>query len=246
VKAGQALIGAQARVFEAPGLVARFDDLAVMGEAVEERRGHLCVAEDGRPFTECEVGGDDDRCALVEAADEVEEQLPAGLREGQIAEFIEDDEVEAGHVIGEPSLLAAAGLGLEPVYQIDDVVEAAAGAVADERAGDGNGEMGLAGSGAADEDHVALVGDEAAIGQFPNQPLVDRCSGEVELFDVLGQGQLGDGHLVSDGSCLLLGDLGLQQISNDAGRFMLALDACGHDLVISAAHPVELEAAHQV
>lgn len=45
----------------------------------------------------------------------MEEQLAAGLREGQIAEFIEDDEVEAGHIIGEPSLFAATGLGLEPV-----------------------------------------------------------------------------------------------------------------------------------
>ena len=155
-------------------------------------------------------------------------------------------EVEAGHVIGQSSLFAAAGLGLEPVHQIDDVVEAAAGAAADERTGNGDGEMGLAGSGAADEDHVALVGDEAAIGQLPNQPLVDRRSGEVELFDVLSQRQLGDCHLVADGSGLLLGNLGLQQITNDPWRFMLALDACGHDLVIGAAHPVEFEAAHQV
>ena len=66
-----------------------------MGQAVEERRGHLGVAEDGRPFSEGQVGGDDDGCAFVETADEVEEQLSAGLREGQIAEFIENDEVEA-------------------------------------------------------------------------------------------------------------------------------------------------------
>ena len=65
-------------------------------------------------------------------------------------------------------------------------------------------------------------------------------------FDVLGQRQLGDGHLVADGSGLLLGDLGLQQVTHDPGRLMLALDAGGHDLVIGAAHPVELEAAHQV
>jgi len=71
--------------------------------------------------------------------------------------------------------------------------------------------------------------------------LVDRRSGEVELFDVLGQRQLGDGQLVAHGSGLLLGDLGLQQITDDAGRFMLAFYACGHDLVIGATHPVELE-----
>lgn len=33
--------------FEAPGLVASVDDLAVMGEPVKQRGGHLGVAEDG-------------------------------------------------------------------------------------------------------------------------------------------------------------------------------------------------------
>ncbi len=32
----------------------------------------------------------------------MEEELAAGLGDGQIAEFIEDDEVHAGEVIGEP------------------------------------------------------------------------------------------------------------------------------------------------
>ena len=53
-------------------------------EAIEERGRHLGIAEDGGPFAEGEIGGDDDRGALVEAADEVEQELPAGLREGQI------------------------------------------------------------------------------------------------------------------------------------------------------------------
>ena len=71
-------------MLEAPGLVAGFDDLAVVGEAVEERRRHLGVAEDGGPFAEGEVCGDDDRGAFVEAADQVEQQLPARLGEGQM------------------------------------------------------------------------------------------------------------------------------------------------------------------
>ena len=82
-------------VLEAPALVAGLDDVAVMGEAVEQRGGHLGVAEDARPFAEGEVGGDDDRGLLVEPADQVEQQLAAGLGEGQIAEFVEDDEVHA-------------------------------------------------------------------------------------------------------------------------------------------------------
>jgi hypothetical protein len=152
VEAGQALISGA--VLEAPGLVAGLDDVAVVGEAVEERGRHLGVAEDGGPFAEVEVGGDDDRGALVESADEVEEELPAGLREGQVSEFIEDDKVEAREVVGQATLLAAARLGLEPVHHVDDVEQAPAGAAPDERPGDGDCEVGLPRAGPADEDDV--------------------------------------------------------------------------------------------
>ena len=80
-------------ILEAPGVVSGLDDLAVVRQTIEERGGHLGVAEDGRPFAEGQVGGDDDRGALVEPADEVEQQLASGLGEGQVAELVEDDEV---------------------------------------------------------------------------------------------------------------------------------------------------------
>ena len=145
---------------EAPAVVAGLDDVAVVGQPIEQRGGHLGVAEDGGPFAEGEIGGDDDRGALVEPADEVEQELAAGLGEGQIAEFVENDEVEAGQMIGEPPLPSVAGLGLQLVDEIDDVVEPAAGAGTDAGAGDGDGQMRLAGPGAADEDDIALLGDE--------------------------------------------------------------------------------------
>ena len=85
---------------EAPALVSGLDDVAVVREAVEEGGGHLGIAEDARPFAEGEVGGDDYRGALVEPADQVEQQLAARLGEGQVAELVEDDEVEAGEVRG--------------------------------------------------------------------------------------------------------------------------------------------------
>jgi hypothetical protein len=170
----------------------------VVGEAVEERRGHLGVAEDGRPFTEGEVGGDDDGGLLVETADEVEEQLTTGLGEGKVAEFIENDEVQAAEVVGNAALSAGPGLGLELVDEVDDIEEPPAGAAADAGAGYADGEMGLACPGAADEDQVALLGEEAAAGEVTDQGLVDRGAVEDELFDVLGQRQLGDGDLVFD------------------------------------------------
>jgi len=76
--------------FEAPTIIACLDYIAVVGQSIQQRGGHLCVAEHAWPFTEGEIGGDDDRSALVETADEVEQELAAGLSERQVAEFIED------------------------------------------------------------------------------------------------------------------------------------------------------------
>ena len=52
-------------MFEAPTFVAGLDDLAVMGQPVEQRSRHFGVAEDAGPFAEGEIGGDDDGGALA-------------------------------------------------------------------------------------------------------------------------------------------------------------------------------------
>jgi len=62
----------------------------MMGDAVEQCRCHFCVAEDGGPFAKGEVRRDDDRGALIEAADQVEQQLTTGLCKRQIAELVEE------------------------------------------------------------------------------------------------------------------------------------------------------------
>jgi len=71
-------LGIIAAALEAPAVVSGFDDVAVVSEAIEQRGRHLGVGEDARPFAEGEIGGDDDRGALVEPADEVEQELAAG------------------------------------------------------------------------------------------------------------------------------------------------------------------------
>lgn len=103
------------------------------------------TAHDGRVAVGGHLEGlnNEDRGALVEPADKVEQELAAGLGEGQIAEFIEDDEVHARQVVGQPPLASAAALGLEPVEEVDHVVEPAAGAGSDAASGDGDGKMRL-------------------------------------------------------------------------------------------------------
>jgi len=56
-----------------------------MREAIEQRSGHLGIAEDLAPLPEAEVGGDDHAGVLVELGEQVEEQRTARLAERQVA-----------------------------------------------------------------------------------------------------------------------------------------------------------------
>ena len=77
----------------------------------------------------------------------MEQQLPAGLGEGEIAEFVEDDEVEAGEIVSEPSLAASARLSLELIDEIDGGEEAAARSRSDAASRNGDGQVRLARAG---------------------------------------------------------------------------------------------------
>ena len=134
-------------ILEAPTVVPSLDDVAVVGQAIQQRAGHLGVDKDAWPFAEGEIGRHNDGGALIELADQIEQQLPAGLGEGEIAEFIEHDEVFADEIFRDPSLPSAARFGLEPIDEIDGVVEAATFAGANAITGDGDGQMCLSGAG---------------------------------------------------------------------------------------------------
>lgn len=73
--------------------------MAMVGQAVEQRCGHLCVTEDAGPFTEAQVGGNHDAGALLEPGKQVEQQRPARSTERQVAQFIEDHEVGIGQAV---------------------------------------------------------------------------------------------------------------------------------------------------
>ena len=60
-------------------------------------------------------------------------------------------------MISEPTLSCVAGLGLEPVDEIDHVEETAAGAGANAASRNGNGQVGLAGHEAVDLDDVGAL-----------------------------------------------------------------------------------------
>src|SRR5690554_2113548 len=75
---------------EPVAVVSGLQNVAAVGEAIEERCGHFGIAEDASPFTEAEVGGDDDTGALVELAEKVEQQRAARGAERQVSQLVKD------------------------------------------------------------------------------------------------------------------------------------------------------------
>jgi len=77
----------------------------------------------------------------------MEEELTAGLGEGQIPEFVEDDEVEAGEIVGDASLASSPAFGLELIDEIDGGAEAPARSCPDAAPRDRDGQVRLADAG---------------------------------------------------------------------------------------------------
>jgi len=76
-------------------IAAELDDQAVVDDAVDGRSCRQGVLEDLAPFGEDEVGGDDDAAPLVPLGQEGEQNLHLLLALLDVAQIVEDDDLEA-------------------------------------------------------------------------------------------------------------------------------------------------------
>jgi hypothetical protein len=67
-------------VLKPKAIAVHLEDVDVVGKAIEQRTGQPLGTEDADPFIERQVAGDDDRAALVALAEDLEQQLGAGVR----------------------------------------------------------------------------------------------------------------------------------------------------------------------
>ena len=51
---------------EAPGLIARLHDVAMMSQPIKQRRGHLGIPKHAAPFAKGQIGRDHDAGVLIE------------------------------------------------------------------------------------------------------------------------------------------------------------------------------------
>src|SRR6202042_2390667 len=145
-------------VLEAEAVVSGFEDVAAVGETIEQSGRHLRVAEHGCPLAEAEIGRDDDAGAFVELAQQMEEQSAARGAERQVTKLVEDDEIGVGEPRRDLAGFALKLLLFESVDELDGGEEPYALAMMlDGLDADCCGEMRLPRAGAADQDDIVGV-----------------------------------------------------------------------------------------
>ena len=183
----------------------------MVDEPVDHGGGDDVVAEDLAPAAEGFVGGDDQRGSFVAGGDELEEQVGGLGLEGDVADFVDDEQrvaAQADQFVLEAS--AVVGLG-EPGDPLggggeQDAVPGLAGADSEP-----DGEVGLAGAGRSEEDHVVPGGDEVQGAEVGDQ-VAGQSAGvvEVELLEGLARREPGSADPALAAVGIAGGDLALQ------------------------------------
>jgi hypothetical protein len=130
------------------GIIAGFQNIAVVRNPIQQRGAHLGTVEDLNPFPKIEVGGDDQRSFIIQLADQVEQQSPTGCKERQVTEFINDNSIHDGQLLGQIAGFALLFFLVQLIDQIHRVIESHAFSLVNRRYGQSGCQMGLAGSGA--------------------------------------------------------------------------------------------------
>ena len=101
---------------------------------------------------------------FITCADQLEQDAGLGLILGDVGEIIEHEEVKLVELPDGGLECQLAACGLQALCEIGGASELDAVAVLDESQTDGGGEMGLAGSGRADEQQVGAFVEPAVSG----------------------------------------------------------------------------------
>ncbi len=138
-----------------------------MRQTIKQRGRHLGVAKDTGPFGEGQIGRDHHARPLIELREQVEEQSATGWTEWQIAQFIENHQIDVHQTVGQPTGLAGRFLLLQCIDEIDGRVETHPLVVLGNTGNaERSGQMRLAGTGPADEHDVLRCLGEGAFRQL--------------------------------------------------------------------------------
>jgi hypothetical protein len=169
-----------------------FQDVASVSKPVKKSPGESLGAKDLGPFLEGQVGGHHEAMMLIGPADDLEEQFGSGLGEGNISEFIDDQEMESLELF----MQSLQSFFLPALYELRDqvrgCVEVNVSALGTSGKRQGTDQMRFTGSGVSDDQHVFPFVEILSSQELPNQRLIDRgLSVEVIGIDGFNHGEIG-------------------------------------------------------
>jgi hypothetical protein len=225
-------------VSRAVGGAVHDDEAAVLEDTVDNGVCHVVIVQGVAPLGEGRlVGGEDHGPATqVPVVDDVEQDVGGVGAVGQVADLVDDQQVGAG--VGGQGL-AQLGLAARPGQVVDQLSgggEACCEAVLDGAVADGDGQVGLATAGLAEEDQVAPLGDQLRSQVGPQQGEAQAgLEGEVEVLDGLQVGEAGLADLALHTCVASVGDLlGEQDGEQLAGAPALGLGAVAQVAPVAA------------
>ncbi len=163
---------------------------ALVADATEESIDHEAVAQEVVPLVVRQVGRDDCGLAAVAFLHEPEEDVGLLGSDVQIAQLVDDQDVESGESCDEPGRGPVREGGVHLVEEVLCADELAAVAVLQGLEEQAGGEAGLAHAGLADEDDVLGPGNEVELGEGADLAAVDAGLfgvGEALKGPLLGQ-----------------------------------------------------------
>ena len=129
-----------------------------MAEPIQDGAGQSgIVVKSGSPLCGNIVGGENDGCPLVTGADDLEEEVAALLVQGQVAEFVEDEQLWGGVLAQGGGQIVGANGTLQSVDNIDGIGEKDAFACQCGGVANGGSQMAFAQPGISEKEEVFLA-----------------------------------------------------------------------------------------
>ena len=90
------------RVLQAVAVARRFQNMAVVRQAIQHGSSESLTAKHLRPLLERQIGRDDDALLFISPTDDFKEQFRTGFGERNVTQFIQDQQIEAAELFEEP------------------------------------------------------------------------------------------------------------------------------------------------
>ena len=161
-------------MYEAVALAVPLQNVDAVSEAVQQSAGEPLRVEDLGPLVEGQVGGGQDRPSLVSLAEDLEEELCAGLGEWDEAKLVDDQQLELSKSLLEveqPSLIPG----------LDQLVDQRGGR------GEADRQPPLPGGEPQAEGHMGLAGAAVANGDdvlTPASPVHIRTALHIPIWEL--------------------------------------------------------------